>query len=340
MKLSEEIDVMRRKDMDQSAKLSNSKKQIHEMKELETSLKRELDLCKSRYGVLTMQADKRQKELLKQMDKQKVLSNDRLEVLVERISSLERLNRRLMTKAQAAVLYRSKMEEAEQQITLLNKKLSTQTVTVDHLMATNDELTSQKRDLEERLQRALKENEEYSPDNVMAEVAICSARTAFLEKQLEDCKEKLKTAREETLAEKDKRQSCQRTLVVALRRHKGLEDSSDKRVLSEPAVMMSSELSDEKQLGKDYQNYSREKLNDSDSSNDEMLMEKILELDSVLESRVPEKDRTELIARLKEKAMRFEKLQKGDIAQQTAKATNNRDVDEQDSYPADEREDE
>ena len=236
MKLSEEIEVMRRTDMDKSAMLKNSTKKIHDMEELESSLKRELELCKSRYSVLTMQADKRQKELLKQIDKQKLLSNDRVEVLVGRISTLERLNRRLMTKAQAAAVDKSKMEEAEELIGRLKKKLSAQTVTVDHLMATNDELTSQKRDLEEKLQRVLNENEENSPDTVMAEVAICSARTAFLERQLEYYTEQLAIAKAETLAEKQKRQSCQRTLVVALRKYKGLEDSSDQTVLSEPAL--------------------------------------------------------------------------------------------------------
>ena len=84
---------------------------------------------------------------------------------------------------------------------------------------------------------------------------------------------------------------------------------------------MRSELSDEKRLDKDYQSYSRQNVNDSDSSNDEMLMNKILELDSALENRVPEKDREELIARLKEKAMKFERMEKGDAGQQATDDT-------------------
>jgi hypothetical protein len=89
-------------------------------------------------------------------------------------------------------------------------------------MDSNSELTTQKGALEMQLTQCIAEKHEVTPENLVSDIAICSARSSFLERQIASyLKEQLKVVKEEVHDERQKRLSCERELAETLKKLNG-----------------------------------------------------------------------------------------------------------------------
>jgi hypothetical protein len=213
MKLSEEIAVLRIEDKKKTSMLTNWQKQMEESQQTEENLKKDVALYQSRLRICSLQSDKRQQELLDQIEKQRQATNDRVELLLQRVSSLERSNRKLMSKLQTAESKRNSREEMETELKQLRKTVDSQSSRIESLLDSNNKLLKKSMDLE-KLYNA--EKEQSSQESLVAEIAIVSARSSFLERQVGYLKDQLKCAKAEAQEERGKRLFCQRKLEDAL----------------------------------------------------------------------------------------------------------------------------
>ncbi|KAL3917935.1 MAG: hypothetical protein SGILL_004480 [Bacillariaceae sp.] len=216
MKLAEEVAVLRTEDARKSEMLSSWQQQMDIRKAEREEINKEIELYKSQLRICSLQSDKRQQELRSQLERQEKKANDRSDLLLKRIGILERSNRKLMAKLQNAEKNRDMKSDLRVEARQLRNKLASQAGTMESLLDANDDLTTKNLELEKKLNECRKQKEENSSEALVAEVAICSARTQFLERQMGCCKEQLRVVKEEALHERQKRLLCQRELEDAL----------------------------------------------------------------------------------------------------------------------------
>ncbi|KAG7358976.1 hypothetical protein IV203_015565 [Nitzschia inconspicua] len=209
MNLSKEVAELRLEAKNKESMLTNYQQQVEESKATEENLRNEIELYQSRLRICSLQSDKRQQELMDQLEKQRHATSDRVTLLLQRISDLERSNRKLVSKIQTIQSKRGPMDDMDIELKQLRKTVDSQGTRIRNLMDANREIKKRN----EELGRTLEEN---CQENVLAEIAICAARSSFLERQVGYLTEQLKSAKTEAREERDKRLWCQRELEDAL----------------------------------------------------------------------------------------------------------------------------
>jgi hypothetical protein len=216
MKLAEEVAELRKEDGLKTEMLSSWQKQMEDEKHEKEALHKTVELYKSQLRICSLQSDKRQQELLAQIEKQEEKASGRAEMLLQRIGILEQSNRKLMTRLQNADKSHRRRNVLEEEMKQLRQKLASQTETIESLLHSNDDMTTKNLELERQLNEWRNQKEETSLDSLTAELAICTARTSFLERQARYFREQLNTVKEEAQLEREKRMWCQRELEDAL----------------------------------------------------------------------------------------------------------------------------
>lgn len=194
MLLTEEIQSLRSDDTRKASVLTTLKNRLIELYAREQSLKAELELSRSQFSICTIQADKRQHEFFSEIDNLKLSNDLKVESLNERIGSLERTNRRLLGKLQEAEKEWDKMQEIQSEMEQLTMKMAYQSAALDTASAANEELQTRNEVLKEEIEKYRGEKEENAEHNQAIEIAVCTARTSFLEQKVETLKHELRAA--------------------------------------------------------------------------------------------------------------------------------------------------
>lgn len=191
MALAEEIARLRDEDSQKANILNSMQSRLVEAHALQRSLNAELELSKSRFSISTIQADNRQHEFFAEIEKLKSMSDSRTQGLKERVGALERANIRLATKLQKEERERDSMAKANFEMEGLKKKISDQAAALDAAVASKDELQARNQVLERALEKFKRGPDESSEQCHATEIAVCTARISFLEKQVETLKSEL-----------------------------------------------------------------------------------------------------------------------------------------------------
>jgi hypothetical protein len=276
MLLAEETKALRDEDFQKGSILTTMQSRLREAHERERSLNAELELSKSRFSISTIQADKRQQEFFAEIDKLKLVSDNRADVLKERIGALERTNRRLVTKLEDVERERDSMKKMQIEIEGLRKEVSDQAAALDATVASKNRLQDRNNDLQQELDEKKRGPCENSEQSHATEVAVCTARISFLEKQVETLKSELGTRDSMASGLSEQRPALQHDAGDAWRQLEDLEKQLNLR------VQMESEAGSFESENNDLTGSTSDDSYDSDSSS--VLVERILEIENALKT--------------------------------------------------------